>query len=317
MTGTHPFARAKGAWPIVKRSLSWGLMVAALCYLLWILRDQAPALVTAAERFHAYSAIIAVAAFVPMFILKAIYQGRLLGQLGDSPVSLLPAVSAYLQAQLVRYLPGKVWGLVYQSRRMRNSRGVGIIVAANFWQMLMTNLFALGIVAGILGIRVWGNRALLVTLASVLVVEAFHRLPWIRDKPLAWLSRRFPAAGMGECKQAVQPDRWISTSILSMEWIFFLLGFVALLHGLLVPHEAVVLAAWYGAASILALAAFMVPAGLAVREAIFISSGALVPSADPALLLVTATMLRFIMISSEALAAGLVMAIQKVARNGG
>lgn len=307
---------AAGSWPRIKRGLSWALMLAALGYIAWMLRGQGPALAEAAGRFTLWAGVLAVVSFVPMFLLKALYHARLLQQLGHARAPLLSLSSAYLQAQLVRYLPGKVWGLVYQSRRIQDSHDAGTVVLANLWQMLVTNVLALGVIVGMFGTHWLGAWSAVLFMVAVAVVEGVHRAPSLRDRPFAWLAARAPALGLTAPARAAMSDRWVATAILMAEWIFFFLGFVVLLGAQLVPMDAILLGAWYGAASILALAAFVVPAGLAVREAIFVSSGGLVPAMDPALMLVTATVLRFLMILAEFLAAASMTLMQRIPRDG-
>lgn len=300
----------------IRRGLSWALMIAALGYIAWMLRDQGPGLLEAARRFSPAAVLLAMAAFVPMFVLKAFYQARLLQQLGHGHAPLLRLTSTYLQAQLVRYLPGKVWGLVYQSRRIRESHAGGTVVLANLWQMIVTNVLTLGVVAGVFGLRLLGGWGAMPLFVAVVLVEAIHRAPSARDRSFSWLSRRAPKLGISLPPRPATPDRWLSTGILIAEWMFFFLGFVILLGAQLASVDAILMAAWYSAASLLALAAFVVPAGLAVREAIFVSSGSLIPAADPALMLVTATMLRFLMILAECIAAAFLTLAQRLSPDG-
>lgn len=314
-SGAGEETAAGGAWTLAKRALSWTLMLAALGYIAWMLRDQGPSLVVAAGRFTPGAGALAVAFFVPMFILKALYQARLLQQLGHARAPLLRLSSAYLQSQLVRYLPGKVWGLVYQSRRIRDSHDAGTVVLANLWQMVVTNVLAMGVVMGLFSTRWLGPWGAGLFIAAVTMVEVVHRVPSLRDRPFAWLAARVPSLGLTSPAMTATPDRWRSTGILVAEWIFYFLGFVSLLSAQLAPVDAILLATWYGAASILALAAFVVPAGLAVREAIFVSGGSFVPVVDPALMLVTATALRFLMIVAEILAAASITFLQRISRD--
>ncbi|MFD0321812.1 hypothetical protein [Lysobacter gummosus] len=62
------------------------------------------------------------------------------------------------------------------------------------------------------------------------------------------------------------------------------------------------LGTWYGGASLLALAAFVVPAGIAVREAIFLAVPDLT-GADAATLAITATLARLVFLGAEIAAA--------------
>jgi len=308
-------ARRAGIWPRVKRGLAWALMLSALGYITWMLRGQYPELASATRRFTPLAVTLALVAFVPMFVLKGIYHARLLQQLGHRSAPLPKLTATYLQAQLVRYLPGKIWGLVYQHRTIRESHDAGSVVFANMWQMFVTNVLALGVIVGLLGLHHLGAWSVAVVFSAAILVEVIHRAPSLRDQPIAWLAERFQSLRIIRSGRTGVPDPWISTGILVAEWVLFLLGFVLLFGAQLSSIDAMLLGAWYGTASILALAAFVVPAGLAVREAIFVSSGSLVPDADPAFLLVAATMLRFLMILAEFLAAASISVLQKISRH--
>lgn len=313
---TRPRTRLR-PWPWIKRALSWALMIAALAYIGWMLRGEGPALINAITGFRSEALVMALAAFVPMFILKALYHARILQQLARSPASTLSLASTYLQAQLVRYLPGKIWGVVYQSRRIKDSHDPGTVVTANLWQMLTTNLLSAGVVIGLLAAWKLSHWMIILVMVGIVAVEALHRMPWLRDRPLRWLAVRLPRLGINAPSRPATADKWIPTGILSAEWIFFLLGFVLLLNGLLSPAASIQLGAWYGVASILALAAFIVPAGLGVREAIFVSNASLIPGVDLPLLLVTATLLRLLMIAAEFLAVACMLLVSKFAHHDG
>ncbi|PJK00506.1 hypothetical protein CO641_00500 [Lysobacteraceae bacterium NML91-0213] len=312
-----PITRGKpGVGPATRRLLSWGLMVTATAYLTWMLKDQGAAIAASARRFDLALVLAATACLIPMFMLKALYHARLLRQFGRADSSLAYLTETYLQAQLVRYLPGKIWGIVYQSRRVDGSHAPGAVVVANLWQMLLTNLLAVSVLAGILGISHLGPSSLVTIIVGLALVELIHRHPQTRDAPIKWLARRAPRFGIPALLTLSKPDRWKSTALLASEWVFYFPAFVLLHDGLLSAAQAILLGAWYSAASILSLAAFVVPAGLAVREAIFVSGASTLAGAHPALLIVSATMLRLLMIAAEIVAALLATVFNKVRRHG-
>ncbi len=111
----------------------------------------------------------------------------------------------------------------------------------------------------------------------------------------------------------VAPSRWLATAILAAEWMVYFVAWALLANGMLDLASIVALAAWYAAASLLSILAFAVPAGLVVREAIFVSLGGL--SAVPlATLVVLAAAMRLAMTVGDVLCIPATVAYRKLGR---
>lgn len=242
--------------------------------------------------------VLAAIAAIPMYVIKGFYHLSLLDRIASSRGSWHKDLPIYLQAQIVRYLPGKIWGIVYQSQRMSSTHQSSAVVMANLWQMATTNALAAGLVASLLLALRYSYAWALLLIPVVAAVEWLHRHPAMETWALKQLSRFFPRLVSLAGSEPLPPMPWKGTAMLCSEWIFYFLAFACMLHGLANWHSLFLLATWYGGASLLALAAFVVPAGIAVREAIFVAAPQ-VTQVDAATLAVTAALARLVFLGSE------------------
>ncbi|QQP98506.1 lysylphosphatidylglycerol synthase domain-containing protein [Lysobacter enzymogenes] len=282
--------------------MTWALILAAGAFLVRVLAPQMALVGTSIRDVRWWQVAAAIVVATPMYALKGWYHLNLLDRLNRGRSSRREALPIYLQAQIVRYLPGKIWGVVYQSQRMAATHRASDVVIANLWQMATTNALAVGLVVSLLlALRV-SMAWLLLLVPVVLAVEWLHRHPAIETWGLRLLSRFLPKLAPLASSEPVPPMPWKGTALLCSEWIFYFLAFAAILYGRVGWYEWALLGTWYGGASVLALAAFVVPAGIAVREAIFVSAPSLI-GVDAATLAVTAALARLAFLAAEIAAA--------------
>ena len=291
----------QGTARFVRTALAWVLVLSSIVFLGHALTPELSLLRNSARDIQWWCVIAAILAAVPMFLFKACYHLILLDRLGGGGLH-RAALAIYLQSQIVRYLPGKIWGLLYQSQRMATNHRPDVVVIANLWQMVITNILALGVVVSLLlGFHlspVWLALLLLV----VLGVEWIHRYPTIESWGLRVFRRVFPRLVPLAANRSLPPMRWKGTALLCAEWVFYFIAFAAFMHGKANWGEVFLIGAWYAGASLIALTAFVVPAGLAVREAIFVAVAAF-GGADTASLVLIAALARIVFFSAELLAA--------------
>lgn len=285
--------------------ISWLLILAALMFLAYTLWPEIDQISNSFEQFEWSAIFFTVLVSIPMYFLKGLYHVALLGQLKGDSWEGRTALAIYMQSQLVRYLPGKIWGLVYQSRKMTDSHGAGEVIAANLWQTFTTNSLALGlIVSTMLAVSV-SSVWLLLLVVTVIIVEAIHRAPYLANLFLRVFRRMTPASLDSNKEVSLRPIRWYGTSILLGEWLLFFFAFLLLIPGDFSFFEKIFLGAWYGGASILSLFAFVVPAGIAIREAIFVAAPGIQGFEVTSLLLI-ASIARLAFLSAEICATCLV-----------
>ncbi len=286
--------------------LSLLLAGAAFAYLALILSREADAAVEGLRSFTAPGLALGLGMALLMHLLKTSYYLEVCRRLGAPGTTASALAKAYAVSQVARYLPGKIWGVAYQIGAVGGLFPARKIILAHAVQMLQTNLLAVGVLAGMLGSLVlgaswpWAIGALV-----LLAVEFLHRWPALERMFLAVWARVRARPELAESDIAASP--WLSTSILLAEWLAYYAMWWFLLGASLGWQDTLELATWYAAASLLAILAFVVPGGLAVREALFVVlAGTLAGSGE---LVVKAAVLRALLIVSEAITVGVVRLI--------
>jgi len=289
------------ASPIWRRLLGLALLAGAVAYLWYTLRGEVDAMKVALARISALNLVAATLCALAMCYLKAIYHRTLLHRISGRSEHLDAVVPAYTQAQVVRYLPGKVWGLLHQANQLSNLFTPQEVMLANLLQMLATNLMAVGFIVSIIATVISGNAWWLAGVPSTLAaMEYLHRNPmlerWIVRMAIVLSRGRFGTRSLAETP--IAPIRWKATSLLAAEWVAFYAMWLFAADGWMPIESIIAVGTWYAAASLLAILAIAVPAGLVVREAIFVSLGGL--AAYPqGMLLVLAAAMRIIMTLGE------------------
>lgn len=311
MTPTTPNADQSSSAPVaehrpkserIRKTLTWLLVLGAMIFLANVLAPEASLVRRSMATIRWYQIAGAALATIPMYLLKGCYHLNLLDRIAGQRSSRSKGLPIYLQAQIVRYLPGKIWGIVYQTQRMSGTHQPSEVVIANFWQMATTNALAAGLVTSLLLAFLYSWAWLFLLIPVVIAVECLHRHPAIESWALRQLSRFLPRLVPLANSKPLPPMPWKGTAILCSEWIFYFLAFAIMMQGLVDWRELLLLGTWYGGASLLALAAFVVPAGIAVREAIFVAAPDLT-GVDAATLAVTAALARLVFLGGEIAAA--------------
>jgi len=284
------------------------LLASAIGYLLWSVHNDAGGMLRLLFDVNPVSWLGSVFAFMAMSLAQSVYHSMVLSALAGnfSRSRSLHDVAAYLQAQIVRYLPGKVWGVLYQADKSRDRHSSVRIVAANVWQAIVTNLLSIGVSASFLSLSLYSSYfwLILIFLLSVILIEMLHR-----DNPiLRGMKSLLCSVGFMNDFINTIPSvnlRWAGSFVLLLEWVFFSMG-VAFFAGQFLSVGAIIVTiGWYAISSILAVVAVLVPAGLAVREAIFVGGHEILGESSERLLLLAAQV-RLSMVMAEVAIAGIV-----------
>lgn len=205
-------------------------------------------------------------------LFKAWVHLLILGKYRLPSVTGLQTVAAYANGQIVKYIPGKVLGVVSQSIRMADLAKASIIWEANVTQYLITNIvsvlvlamLAAGFFLGDLFAVLPGMLLLCLTIPLLVRNILTHLFNYVTG---------FFAINPIE----PQGHSWKQASFilfcLCVEWVFYFMIWYYLSGG---ESPFFLYIGWfYAVASWLALMAFVVPGGVLVREAIFIWLGSL------------------------------------------
>lgn len=273
------------------------IAVAALAYLGYLVMGSAGEFTAALFSLSLGQISGALLAAIGMLLLKAVYHVLLSQRLSGRSRLARAVLPAYCLAQLARYLPGKIWGILYQANRLSGTLRADQVVTANAIQTITTNLLGIGVIGSVLGAAhshsPWPLAGLAVAVAAT---ELVHRYPVMERRLLALLARL--SRRDIPVPDNIPPQRWTGTLILCGEWIAYFAIWFIIAGEEIAPLDTIVLGTWYAAASLLAIVAVVVPAGLAVREAIFVTLGTL-SSVNPAALVAYAALLRLVLTIGE------------------
>ncbi|KFN51260.1 hypothetical protein [Arenimonas composti] len=303
----------------MRRLLQWLLLAAAIAYLGYYLRDQWLALradVTLLEPWLLLAGSLAVAG---MLALKSLYHLVVLRRLGHSgPPAPAAIVSAYALSQVVRYLPGKVLGVIFEAERLAPHIPAHRVVAANIIQSLYTMALTFGVL-GAAAVWLFDGGPWLAWLACVSLVVATwsaHRLHLV-ERAMFRLASRIPRLREYATLPATS-SRWSlrAALILLCEWLPYFLFWALLLPADEDPFRtAILLGSCYAGASLAANFAVIAPSGLFVREAIFLWMGSqLAVAPSTVILLGMAARLAFTM--ADLLFAALAWGAEAITRRG-
>jgi hypothetical protein len=180
---------------------------------------------------------------------------------------------AYAVGQIVRYLPGKVMGLLFQANYLRSSVPAGTIALALLIQMALAYFWAGAMATAILASSWFGSSwPLLVLIPAAALLWQAQRAGWAQRvlQMLPYVGRYLggdTGARLGKSTATAL------TLLLLANWLPFFAGWAWLLRGALPFGEAMLFAAAYLAASIASTAVILLPSGIVVREAIFLWVG--------------------------------------------
>jgi hypothetical protein len=266
---TPRLSQRPACWRRVVGSL---FAIAALLYLGQLVANNAGEFKATLLSLSAWQMAVALIASVAMLLLKALYHVLLCERLSGKSGLAAEVLPAYCTAQVVRYLPGKIWGVVYQANRLSQRLHVSEVVTANAIQTITTNILGAGIITTILAAVYLSEPWLLVGIfVAIAITETVHRTP-LFERRLLLLSSRLSRRQIPS-QTDIPPHRVSGTLILVLEWVAYFTIWFAVVGDQFKVVETVTLGTWYAAASLLAIAAIAVPGGLAVREAIFVALG--------------------------------------------
>lgn len=191
-------------------------------------------------------------------------------------------LSLHFTGQLLRYLPGRFWGFVYQAGVTHGEVSKIRLARANIDFMLysiMGSVIVGGVVVGVrLDFPAWITIAILLTGTGLIGALAFGGARLF----LRSIARVLPSRIKNVCLEISEIDVSVgallgATLVFLFSWVVYLFGWhlLSLAYPGYAQVDFIALGALYSLASIIGILAAVTPAGLGVREAsfIFLSSG--------------------------------------------
>lgn len=242
--------------------------------------------------------LIALLLTVPVFRI-------FLGHYAGLTVRYLYAARLMFVAQILRHLPGRVWGVVYLVRVTRSEIPAAATIRANLDVMLYSMAFNI-LIAGALALAVLTTLKIAVTavVGGLLLLVAAMRQDWpgrIAMRLIRYLPARIKRLADGLARRDKLPWREVLSIAVSFlaAWICYLSIWWALPRTFAVLADASIwlLCASYSLAWVLGYLAMITPGGLGVREAGFVLLAS--PLADPSSLVFLALFIRLWQVAIE------------------
>lgn len=287
--------------PIVRRLLAAALILVSAIYIFRVLSHGLADASVAAFSLTGPEWTSLVTGIVGTLALSAYYHVLAVRRIESHGLPGSKVALAYALGQVMRYIPGRVFGLVFQVRYLSGhiraaSIGLALLVQTAFdyaWAALFLGALLLAIA--------WETPwPLALLLPAVGLVWLMHERGWIER---AFSSPRLLRRLLGEEQVAMlqrPPHALGSTIALVLVWVPMLAGIAAALAGSVGYLSAIVIGTLYLVSAVLSLLVFVVPSGLLVREALFAWLGARY-GFPPDMIVVLGLVLRLSMTASEVL----------------
>lgn len=242
------------------------------------------------------SVIIAVVGNVTLALLF----NRLLGKHGVD-ISDALAVKMYMVGQVAKYIPGKVWAVTYQISHVTGISGAKAIVLVNF-EIMFGIMFMISAVSVVLLSLLYSK-----ILASIVVALGMAGFVFIYKSNYVIrlahaLSRKVRAIKMNE-SALERPSTTLSGVVFYVVFCMVYVSSYALMLDSVFGFsfdESILYIIFLSVAWLGGVFAFVVPAGMGVREVIFIGlSGYIGPEVDVDVLVSIAVLTRFWLIVQE------------------
>lgn len=256
------------------RGLAYAISMAALSWVVLLWWDQWPrvmARISAGDRIGmVVGLLLAIASGYANFVAFAVLVRRLMG--ASMPLGALSHL--YFVAQLLKHLPGRVWGIGYQATLGRREGTAAHWVVTNLVHMAAASYVALGMAAVVV---IWPVAPALALLLSLVAVAVYFAALPVSRRMAAWLSKGSGWRARGGSYLAL-----VKLDQRSWSWVFLAFLLSGLLHygswvmyagviGLDDVDAALTLCAIYMLAWFAGYLAFLTPSGIGVRELVFLA----------------------------------------------
>ena len=268
--GGHAASPPRLQW--LRRILCVLLMLAGAAYIATSLDGNWQQLQASAFSLSLPGAAVLIGGVVGTLLLSAAYHVLILRDFQAHRVPPARVAHAYALGQIVRYVPGKVVGVLFQAGFLGAGVRPSILVAALLVQTVHDYAWTFAFCGPILWALLAGSPWPLLALPpAVLAMYAAHRSR-LSQRLLARLplgSHFLASSSHGNHRPKAQ------TLVQAMVWVPMLGGMWFAFAPLFGTHGSLLAGLLYLVAAVVSLAMVVVPSGLVVREAVFLWLGGL------------------------------------------
>ena len=253
---------------------------------------------------NALSIVVSLIFCVLMLVVKAMFHAFLVNDFICIRNNYKLVLSSYAQSQIIRYLPGKVLGIIFQGERLNNIISRKIVWLVNIWQVLVTNFNGIGIIIFVLLYFYFDVK--LIALISLITIPVTYIL--FKNNCIDILIEVFNKFKYIELSSSLAANKnanftsLFKSILLQLDWIFYFLFWYFMLPSSTSVVDTLLLGAIYAGAALIGVMVLVVPSGWLVREASFIWIGINLGYTEESLL-VLSVMARLITISADVMCA--------------
>lgn len=260
------------------------------------------------NEFSPLLVIVALVLVTSSLFCKALLNLQLLKTLLHTPLADSTLLHSYAESQIVKYLPGRIWGVLFQASSLQQNIRKADVWIVSIFQVLAINASSLVVLmVTALFIDSLGRLFQVVIVAGGLLLFVFLYFNTGRLFRLLKIDettyRKY--AGLVDGKLVTR-----GLLIIALDWILYLGMWLALAHEKLSVLDTLITAVSYTTASIVGWLIFVLPNGLIAREAAFITFGQTVGT-DMALLVVYSILVRLLFVAGDLLLYLLITVFEK------
>lgn len=274
------------------RWLSWALVLAGVAWMAAAVLREWPAVAAQLTRQSLAWIALSLALGALAVAHEGVAYSVLLRVYAAGRVNAAAAFRLFATAQMVRHVPGRFWGVVYQVGEVRAQLPPAATVRVNLDLTALVLGYGVLVPLSVLLWRqaggAWGAAALASGVVALALLLRFDGI-----SALLRLAERLPGRAGRAAREARPPAPYAGRTILLLSgifllhWLLYLLAWQAIgrSFGGLAGQDMLLLCAAYSLAWVVGFVSMVTPAGLGVREAAFvILASPLFPQADLAFL---------------------------------
>jgi hypothetical protein len=179
--------------------------------------------------------------------------------------------STYSFSQLIRYLPGKIWGIIYQSEILAEKFSKRTIWFSNLVQSILSSVNSIIVLGAVyLYTSFIPKIAIIYAILGILVLYLLISTNIIYRVSNTMLSSKYQLLQIPKLSRG---RIFFEIIILQIEWLFYFITWYFLVPDNIQESGYVLIGTAYAAASLIGMLAFIMPNGWLVREASFIWLG--------------------------------------------
>ena len=253
--------------------ISTTFILSALVWIALILRDNIGQLKTSVASLEPLNMGMAIVPAMLAIILNAFVYFLILSRISPARLSAKDVIMPFITSQVVRYLPGKLWGILYQAQATSRCISASNTITANVEHYTLVNLNSIVVAISILAYFCIG----IATALGFFLVIQFLIFVVLRKAPLTLLLSKFAritnvaiSKKIMACNVEDDRNNLLIIALLQAEWVFYFLAFVFVLPLSFGGEEVLIIATCYAMAWLVGALAIVLPNGLVLREASFV-----------------------------------------------